>query len=566
MPEKKLVSNNKKRKVAELMNLANTYFNEQKLNEAGGLCQQALEIDPQNGNAFNTLGLIAVSLKKYTAAESLYQQACQCEPGNALYWNNLGSLCVTLKRFKEAETHFNKSLDLEPGHYHALSNLGALLLQFNRPDIAKLALEQALKKKPNSSLIHNLLGNALAQTNAPDSANVHFKKALKINPKEMNAHYMLGQNYFNEGQFEKAEEHFRQELYYYPETTVCYERLVKMQRYDEKDSSKLENLFQRPGLSIEDKANAAFALARIKELEKDYEASFAFLNQANMLYRSTFTYDITQDAGMFSDFKTFFSDAFMQQIPQHNNPGQTPIFILGLPRSGTSLVEQIIAAHPQVFGCGEVDTLDIIAKQLYQRAKQSTGDQALNFAEIPWSEAAQTYSNALATLTDNTKSYITDKTPANFQYIGFIHAMFPDAKIIHCHRDKMDNGLSLYRETFAGKAYQYAYDLGELGEYYALYEDLMNHWRDVLPVNAIYELTYEKLVQEPKSEILSLLAYCGLDRDEACINFHQTTRLVKTASAVQVRQPIYATSVQGWLRFASQLQPLAQKFNLAERN
>ncbi len=553
------LSNNKKRKVKNLMGSANNLFNEQKVNEAGELCQKALKIDPNHADSFNLLGLISSHLKKYDSAEIFHKKACELMPNNPLYWNNLGALCLTLKRYTEAQNYLNKSLEVEPGYFHALSNMSALLLELKQPEKAYEILQHVLAAQPKSSFIQCLMGEALGQLNLPHKATQYFLKALQLNPNEKNANIKLGQIYLNNGELSKAEEYLRKELYYYPETGACYQALVMSKLHNDQDISKLQRLYKQSNLPLDDRISVIFSLARIKEYEKDYEQSFTYLNQANKLRRDSLQCDLNQHAAYFERLKESFSISFIQNKSRISHSSATPIFILGLPRSGTSLVEQILVSHPSVAGCGELDNLGAITQQICNIANTQTDNKnTWNFDSIQWEEAGQAYLDVLYKLAESKAPFITDKTPLNFQYIGFIHSIFPNAKIIHCHRNRMDNCLSIYKEGFTGTAYNYAYNLEELGAYYLLYEDLMAHWRSVLPDGTMYELEYETLVNHQESETRALLQHCNIEWDNACLSFHQTKRHVNTASTAQVRQPIYKTSIEGWRRYEKQLQPLAK--------
>ncbi|MCP4023091.1 MAG: sulfotransferase, partial [Desulfobacteraceae bacterium] len=240
---------------------------------------------------------------------------------------------------------------------------------------------------------------------------------------------------------------------------------------------------------------------------------------------------------------------------------KSPIFILGMPRSGTTLVEQILASHPQVFGAGELTDFSIVARQFSWEELKKGSDEIVSGKADPFKKAGQDYINRVQKHADGEK-FITDKMPHNFVSIGFIRLFLPNAKVIHCTRDPMDTCFSIFKHLFSGqKTHKYAYNMKELGHYYNLYLDLMEHWKITLP-GYIYEIKYENLVSNQKEETRKLLEFGGLPWEEACLSFHKTKRRVATASAIQVRQPIYKDSIQLWKRYEVQLEDLQKVIGL----
>jgi hypothetical protein len=287
-----------------------------------------------------------------------------------------------------------------------------------------------------------------------------------------------------------------------------------------------------------------------------YEKAFYYLKEGNTLKRKTFEYSAEETKAEFEQIKSTFTKTFILNNSKFGNPDNTPIFILGMPRSGTSLVEQILVSHPDVYGAGELYYLRQIISQL---AKADSVNQICENISKSGEEITTRlgldYINKIRNFSAATK-FITDKMPHNFLWIGAIISALPNAKIISCTRDPMDNCLSIYKNNFA-KGQKYAYDLQELGHYHLRYQDLMRYWHEVFP-GKIYAINYEKLVDAQETETRKLLKHCGLSWDEACLSFHKTSRAVTTASAVQVRKPIYKESVQLWKKYEKQLQPLSK--------
>jgi hypothetical protein len=304
-----------------------------------------------------------------------------------------------------------------------------------------------------------------------------------------------------------------------------------------------------------DQIDLGFALGKIYEDLGDYNKSFKFISEANQLKRKSYEYSIQDDRVYFQRIKKVFSPDFLASHAGSGNKDRTPIFIVGMPRSGTTLVEQILASHPMVFGAGELTVLVELAENVCRKGGTRTKypECLSGFDADAFAEMGTDYLERVREFSQDA-TYITDKLPHNFLYVGLIKLILPNAKIIHCSRNPMDNCLSIFKTEFAVE-HKYAYDMVELGGYYNLNSDLMAYWNKVLP-GFMYRLVYEDLVSDQQRQTRELLQFCSLPWDEACLNFDKTERRVRTASLVQVRQPIYKDSVELWKRYEMQLEPL----------
>lgn len=310
----------------------------------------------------------------------------------------------------------------------------------------------------------------------------------------------------------------------------------------------MEALYDRMQAGDQNAIVLAFALAKIHDDLGELDSSFAYLEKANRWHKHGKTDTIADAHQTVAAVKALFSS---QSVTALDKPlSRQPLFILGMPRSGTTLVEQILASHPQVFGGGE---LQLMGQWCYGYVKLylQHGDHAPlnNYLTQLWSH----YDSGLQKLTD--LNVVTDKMPVNFLWLGFIRAAFPEAKIIHTRRDPMATCWSIYKTPFAGTSNGYACDLAEIGEFYCLYRDLMAFW-DERDDGTIYHLDYEKLTREQEAETRHLLDYCQLPWDPSCLDFHNNPRTVRTASAQQVRRPMYQGSSSAWRRYDSYLDPL----------
>nr|WP_277348886.1 sulfotransferase [Sneathiella limimaris] len=328
---------------------------------------------------------------------------------------------------------------------------------------------------------------------------------------------------------------------------------------EDEDFLLLKTLAETESFTGEDKANVLFAYAKALEDLKQNKKSFSVYLQANQAHRATYSYDIEETAAEFEEIRNTISPDFFKA---HKNSGvqdNRPIFVLGMPRSGTSLVEQILASHRAVYGAGELYNLEKTYFYLIrQKGERSFSEAFANASEEFLKELGSDYIQQLNKL-GSKASFIIDKMPRNFIYTGLIKLILPNAKIIHCKRTPEDTCLSIYKKFFVGDQ-KFAYDLEELGRFYNLYLNHMEYWKSLLG-DDLYEVTYEEMIADQESETRKLLDYCELDWDDNCLQFYKTKRAVRTASTDQVRQPIYKSSVEAWRTYEEELQPLTAILN-----
>jgi len=476
----------------------------------------------QKAVGFYTRGKELQQQSKLIDAEKVYRKAINKQPDFVEAHNNLGNVLVDLERLGDAIRAYRKALDLKPEHPMLLNNLGnAFQLQGENAKAIKW-LKKAIEKDPNYGDAYNNLGHAFSDLGEIDQAINAFHKSIQFNPGNEKAYRDLAYN-------------------------------KKFSDYDD-DLRAMEVFYNQDGISNEQKMHLAFGLGKAYEDIGKYQESFNFVIEANRLKRASIKFYITRERDIFSQIKNLFSTEF---LAKHENAGfqdSTPIFILGMPRSGTSLVEQILASHPEVFGAGELNDIpDLISNIRPMKSARKFPACLSEWNVKKYEKTGREYIKRLHKHSDGAK-YITDKLPQNFMNIGLIKLILPDAKVIHCTRDPMDTCLSIFKNFFS-YGQHYSYDMTELGQYYNLYKDLMDHWGNIVP-GFIYNLSYEKLVADQETETRKLLEYCQLPWDQKCLSFHKTRRNVKTASNVQVRQPIYQNSVKLWKRYEEQLQPL----------
>jgi len=539
------------------INLGITLKSQGKLNEAISSFQRALTLNPGNALVYYNLGDALKDQGKLDEAIISYRQALTLDSNYAEVYYALGNTLNNQGKLNEAAANYRRVLTLKPGYAEAYNNLGNVLKEQDKLDEAVDCYHQALSLNPDDAVAHFNLGNTLKDRGNLDEAVVCLQRALRLKPDFAEAHHTLGIIFRDFGKMDDALACYRQALSLKSDYARAYRNLSSLVKYTDVDDDihSMENLYNnKEDLSATDRIDLGFALGKVFEDLGDYDKSFDFIFKANRLKRKSYEYSIQSDRDLFEKIKKTFSPDFFATHQDAGNPDKTPIFILGMPRSGTTLVEQILASHKLVFGAGELHTLHNLINGICTRSAIAKFPQCV--LGLGFDILEQMGSNYIENIRQYSSytQYITDKMPYNFWYVGLIKTILPNAKVIHCIRNPMDNCFSIFKTEFAGE-HKYAYDMVELGQYYNLYSDLMTHWEKVLP-KYIYTLSYEKLVTNQQNQTKNLLDFCGLPWSKTCLAFHKTERRVSTASFAQVRQPIYKDSVELWKRYERHLGPL----------
>ena len=539
------------------INLGITLKAQAKLDEAVASFQRALTLKPGNVLAHYNLGNTFKEQGKPDEAIICYRQALAVKPDYVEAYYNLGNILNDQGKPAEAAACYRQVLILKPEYAEAYSNLGNVLKGQEKLEEAVDCFQRALILAPDDALIHYNLGNTLKDQGQLDEAVASFQRALTLKPDFAEAHHALGLLFREFGKMDDAIACYRKALSLKPDYARAYRNLSLIVKYTEVDDDiqVMEYLYSKKEETSEtDRLDLGFALGKIFEDLGDYDKAFHFIHESNQLKRRSYQYSIQEDLDLFKRIKETFSPEF---FAAHHNSGfqdRTPIFILGMPRSGTSLLEQILASHRIVFGAGELAVPPDLADSLCAGAQAGQYPDCIHNLDMDAFEKLG--ADYIKKIRENSaeKEFITDKMPHNFIHIGLIKTILPAAKVIHCMRDPMDTCFSIFKTEFAGE-HKYAYDMVELGQYYNLYHDLIAHWEKLLP-GFMYTLRYEELVADQQEQTKSFLDFCGLPWDNACLSFHKTQRRVSTASLAQVRQPIYKDSVELWKRYEKQLEPL----------
>ena len=502
---------------------------------------------------FNLLGACYKSLGQIDYALQMFETATKIKPDYAEAFFNQGLILKGVERLEEAVAMYKKAIALNPNYPDAHNNLGNTYKDLGMYDEAIKSYECALAYKPNFEVVHLNLGLIYSKFDQ-ESAIKYFKKAIELKPDYSEAYYNLGSTLMQLGKKNDSIKSYEKAIEIKPDYVAAHKNLSAMKFYQKNDPQieQMQLLLENKQLNEQDRIALNFALAKVNEDLENKDVFFRHLNEGNNLRKKELGYSVSKDLEKIDKIKEVFINAnFQTDKFLKNRSSISPIFILGMPRSGTSLVEQIISSHKEVFGAGE---LQFIARYSNEELKSHYMESRSVFSVDSFSSIRNKYLDSLAKISTD-KKIITDKMPLNFLYIGFILSSFPDAKIIHIKRDAIATCWSIYKYNFQSDGNGYSHNMEDLCTYYSKYFGLMGFWRDLYP-NQIYDISYEDLTSNQEVETRKLLDYCELQWDENCLNFHKNKRAVKTTSALQVRQKMYQGSSEAWKKYEDYLEPL----------
>ena len=529
---------------------------------ASSASAQLLAERPNDAQVLHLAAAVALEERRYQDCDNLIQRALSAATTpqeQARLWNRSGRLGETVGNLDHAEEAYRRATLLDPALADHAVEFAQILATRGKLDPAIDVLRSAITRHPRDPQPCVTLGNLLLRAGRQRDALVFYDMALQRNPNYASAHFNAGVALTMLGKLDAARTATETALKLDPELGGYYQLAsLDALKPDDPAIGRLEELLTRPDIRLDAKIDAGFALARVFDAAGDAARAFPPLKQANDLKRASIQYDIAEDEERVNRIITFFTADFFRRFQPIADSALEPIFVLGMPRSGTTLAEQILASHSQVLSGGELDYMIEIARQMGDTwgARGEASPGTVEEVQADLRRGVATYSAKSAWL-QGRKPHFTDKMPGNFMFIGLIHLMFPRARIIHCRRDPVDTCLSCYQRLFTSYV-PYSFNLTELGKYYLLYEKLMAHWHAVLPPGRILDVDYEQVVAEPEQNVRRMLAFCGLEFEPGCLEFQDTQRAVATASATQVRKPLYKTSVQRWKKYAKDLAPLLE--------
>ncbi len=554
-PHPKL-SNNKKRKIQMLLADAFAALQRHEHPRCEQQCKAIHAIQANNPDADYILGVLARDRNQPEQSERYFKQAIATAPRRVDFTTALAGLYLSIGAYQQALPHYQQALTLEPHDIHALTGLAGAMVCLENYDEAIALLERAKKQRPGSIDIRMGLFQANHDSGRIEQARAHLQEILKRDSNNAQAWYNLSLLEIESGAIAAGEQAIRQAIASNPDYTEAYVVLADLQRFTHAndDLAAMLNLYQRcPEGSIE-RMNMAFSLAKAHDdigkadhNKSHFDSAFSFMQEANTIRRSCSAYD---ESTALQHIQDVIQQQTIKPQAKHSSAPQ-PIFILGMPRSGTTLVEQILAAHPEVHACGE----NAMLHQAMASIAPSTDPlRSLDWTEQQCKAIGEHYLKRLSQQTS--AAVFTDKTLNNILHIGSIARFFPKAKIIHVRRDPLDTCLSIYKNNITGSQFDYGHNLKELGHYYRAYEQLMAHWQQTLPTGMLIEIDYEQLVRDPEQQSKTLIDVCGLAWHADCLDFQHANNRVLTASMTQVRQPIYKRSVGTAQYYQQHLQPL----------
>jgi len=552
------------------------------------LIERAIKVNPDEPNYHYNCGGAYQALGKNVEAVAQFEHALSLKPDYIEAHYNLGNIFQTQGRLEEAIVCYEESLTLKPDYIKSLINLGVVLQKSGRLDDAIARFEQVLALKPDYANAYNNLGTALKEQGKMNEAIARYKQALVIRPDYVGAHNNLGIIFQEQGQLDEAVACYKKALAIKPEFVEAYCNLgIALKQHGRLDEAihgyeqalaikpnytkaihglasirpkqeyilVIKKLLLESSLSDWDAIHCHFALGIIYNDIGMFSKAFKNYDMGNTLKRRNLNYNSKSHSAYVDRLIQVYSKNYFQENPVCVSNSKSHVFIVGMPRSGTTLVEQIVSRHPQVYGAGELSSFQRIENAIAKEFEKSLPypDCISLCDKFVLEKYSAIYLKEMeGYLKEATR--ITDKMPDNFLKIGLIKILFPRAKIIHCRRNVLDTCTSIYLNYF-DVGNEYSFNLKELGQYYLDYKKIMEHWRKLFS-SEIFDVQYEDLVNKQEKVSKELVEYLELEWDEKCMDFYNNERAVKTASNVQVRQPMYKTSIDRWKQYEKYLDPL----------
>jgi tetratricopeptide (TPR) repeat protein len=542
-------------------NLGNALGRLGQLDEAVASYRRALFLSQDFAEAHNNLGHALLDLGQPENAAASCRRAVDLKPGYAEAHDNLGCALLELGRFDDAAASYRRALEINPEFAEAHNNLGNASRALGKLDDAVASYRCALKIKPNFAEAHCNLGIALRLQGRTAEAQASCRRALDADPQSAESFVVLADSSADRGQFAEAEDLFKRAISIEPESPEAWAGIVRLRKMTQNDAAWLAHAQRIAGqpLPARREVPLRYAIGKYFDDVKDFEQAFSNFQRANELTKLCRPrHDRLQLTRVVDLITQSHNPNWLKESRIDAHESARPVFIVGMLRSGTTLAEQILASHPDVFPAGEL-TYWNTASGAYQSCSLKTPAST-----TPLRKLADDYLGLLEDLSDNALR-VVDKMPTNFAFLGLIHAALPNARIIHMRRNPIDTCLSIYFQHFE-TAVSYANDLEDLAHYYTQYLRIMKHWRLIFPKDAILDVSYEGLVNDQEAWSRKMLEFIGLPWDPRCLDFHETHRTVITASKWQVRQKINSASVLRWRNYEKFLGQLLHLTELAPSN
>ena len=572
------------------VNLGMVYIDQTHFDEAEKVLLKAIEIKPSQARAFLQLGLLSFHLKLLDKAQAYLNTSIKFEPRSPVAFYNLGVVLTEQLQLDEAEAAFNKALALDAEYVNAYQGLASVQKAKGASDVALETLNKALVFKPDYASFYTELGSLTGFQGGVMASVLHHERAVELEPESFKANIGLAYSLYNTNNYDAAIVAFEkaasctdarlEKLQAISHIAIILERRKKygeafalIEPYLDGDKNhyvalafgNLAKKIKKQDLAIDyieqalaecelvsdNKSELQFLLGKIYDGCDQFDKAFNAYSAANHSFCESNAdqisrYTMEKEKEYMQSIKSFFTEAYFKDYTTSKCCSERPVFVVGMPRSGTTLTESIVASHPLAFGAGEMHDMAEIKKATEAQTGVAFPESMKNFSEKNLNKLAQHYLSRLE-LKNNEAIRMVDKMPHNFLLLGLIAQLFPQARIIHIQRYPIDNCLSIYFQRF-NIAHTYATSLEQLGDYYPLYLDLMAHWNKVLPL-PILNVKYDELVANQEFETRRMIEFCGLEWDEACLSFHSSKRDVGTPSYDQVNQPMYNKSSGRWRNY-----------------
>ncbi len=529
------------------------------LDDAERHCRDLVEAGEATAPVYLNLARIAYQRRSYDEADAHLRNAAGLDPADAGIPAQRCEVLRCLGRSEDAEAAARAALALDNDSVEANYNLAVLCAELGRPDEAVHLLETVLERQPDHEAALLNLGVLRDRAGDLDGAAQSYRGALRANPASLSARRNLASLLFDQGDHDEARALYASIIRQVPDDVDAHFAYSRLTRYapDDPTMAALERIGGRlAALPLPERVKLCFTIGKASEDLGDYAQAFDAFATGNDLHYARHPYNERAHHAMLDDVVRCLDHEFMERRSDVVDAASAPIFVLGMPRSGSTLVEQILATHSEVAAAGEVGYLKAAIQRHLIGDRQTFSNALPHWTESSLAAAAADYLHNLKRHAAG-RARVIDKMPGNFAFIGLIARLFPDAKIIHTVRHPMANLWSNYSTHF-GDALYYTYRLDVLARYIGKYSEVMQHWRDVLPAGRVYDLEYEALLRDPESTLEPLFDYLGLDWQPACLDFHQSQRLVRTASVAQVRKPLYTSAVDTWRNYRERLRPFEE--------
>ncbi len=533
--------------------------------EAETHLRKAIALAPGNADAHNNLGLALCAQGRGQDGVECLRRGVALAPGSASIHNSLGVALKDTGSMGEAVVELREALAIDPQYVAAHNNLGDTLRSMGDYEGALSHLRRAIELDPRCHEAENNLGLVLNSLDDYAAAESHLRRSLELNPRYTPAHVNLGNALVGLGRVEEATEHYHRGVELEPDGAEAYYALASSSKHEFADAEieQMQSMLAGGPRSDDDRMLLGFALGQVLEKARRCDEAMKYAKGANELKKAYYrkrglVFDPDAYVALVDRIVETFTPEFFERTASWGVQSDLPIFVLGMPRSSTTLVEQIMASHNAIHGAGELREIEVMAQEL--PAALNTSKRYPECLSDASPEAIRRLAEAhLVRLQElgGEAARVVDKMTMNFVHLGLIATLFPEARIVHCRRDPRDICVSCFFHNFAQGGLLFAFDLDHLGVVYAQYERLMDHWSRALPL-PVFDVVYEELVHNQEEVSRNLVASCGLEWDPQCLEFHKNKRRVKTASALQVRRPIYTTSLGRWKRFEQHLGPFTK--------